>query len=396
MDNLVIWFGFISSLALLIFIARKNLWLGMMIGAFVLGLFNLPLNEIGHVIFLTLGDPSILLLALSVGIIPLIGGIMEESHLMEWLIQNLRVGKKGFLMLSPALFGMLPMPGGALLSAPLIERAGKGVKGDEKAVINVWFRHLLIFVYPLGALLPTTKMAGLSLYREILYLIPYFLIIFILGYVFMIRGVKGIIGYKEGFNLKKLLIPIGIILLAPVIHASSLSVFSISEIPLLIGVCVSLTLSFIASHLEVKEFVKIFKNMKPWNYSLIILGMFLFLNIFKASNMAAVIAGIAFSPAFLLVGVGALLSFVTGRVQLPVSILLPIFYSKYGQDAMTPGVFAIMFFSIFMGYMISPVHPCVSVSIEFFKTTLKDFMKSAIIPVVLSLIIASIAAFFVI
>lgn len=392
MNHIIIWIGFLLSLTLLILIARKNFWLGFLVGALVLGLFSLPLKEIAYVVLGTISDPSILLLAISVGIIPLIGGVMEESHLMELLVQNLRVGKKGILMLSPALFGMLPMPGGALLSAPLVERAGKGVKAEVKSVINIWFRHLLIFVYPLGALLPTTKMAGIDVYREIPYLIPYFLVIFILGYIFMIRGVKGRIDYKGNFELKGLLIPLGILILAPIIHFSFMNIFRIGETALLLGVSVSLLISFISSKLSSKEFLGVVKKMKPWNYTLIIFGMFLFLNIFRASNMSDVIAGIAFSPAFLIVGIGAFLGFVTGRVQLPVSVLLPIFYSRYGEEGMTMATFAIMFFSIFMGYMISPVHPCVLVSIEYFKSSIKDFMKSMVAPIIISLIVASLAA----
>ncbi len=61
-------------------------------------------------------------------------------------------------MLSPALFGMLPMPEGALLSAPMVDRFGENIDDSKKVIINVWFKHYLVFIYPLGALLPTTKM----------------------------------------------------------------------------------------------------------------------------------------------------------------------------------------------------------------------------------------------
>lgn len=391
--NLIIWLGFLLSLTTIILVSRKSLWLGLIIGSILLGLFNLSPIEIGRVIIETIRDPSILLLALSVGIIPLIGGIMEESHLMEWLVNNLRVGKKGFLMLSPALFGMLPMPGGALLSAPMVERAGNDIEGDRKAAINVWFRHLLIFVYPLGALLPTTKMAGLNVYKELMYLIPYFFIIFVLGYYFLIRDIKGGINYRGNFDIKGLTIPLIIILLAPIIHFIFMGAFSIEEIPLIIGVLVSLILAFVFSRMKMGKFLGVVKKMKPWNYAMIIIGMFLFLNIFKASDMSKVIADIAFSPSFLLIGIGFLLGFATGRIQVPVSILLPIFYSKFGTAAMTPTTFAIMFFAVFMGYMISPIHPCVSVSIAFFNTSIKDFLKILILPVIISLIIMTISAF---
>lgn len=392
---IITWIGFLLSVGLIIGLARKNLWMGLMAGALLLGIFNLSFIKIASVAGSTLSDISIVLLAISVGLIPLIGGIMEESHLMEGLVNNLRIGKKGFLMLSPALFGMLPMPGGALLSAPMVERGGEGVSGAQKAALNVWFRHLLIFMYPLGALLPTTKMAGLNLYRELLYLLPYFIVLTVTGYIFTIRGIKGNINYRGRFNLKKLLVPLAVILLAPIIHSLLMRIFNIVEIGLLIGVSASLIVAWVTSGLKRKDFLRIAKKMQPWNYTLIIFGMFLFLNIFKAAEMSEVIAAIAFSPVFLVIFIGALLGFATGRVQVPVSIILPIFYAKYGESAMTFPVFAVMFFGIFIGYLISPIHPCVSVSVEYFNTNLKDYMKFVIPPAVISIIIATAAAFLV-
>ena len=120
--------------------------------------------------------------------------------------------------------------------------------------------------------------------------------------------------------------------------------------------------------------------------------MFIFLNVFKASEVPSLIAGLSVSKAVLIVGVGALLGFATGRVQVPVSILVPIYFSKYGASALTPSAFAIIYFSAFMGYVISPVHPCVSVSLEYFKSGFKDFLKILILPTVIALIIAFICA----
>ena len=73
---------------------------------------------------------------------------------------------------------------------------------------------------------------------------------------------------------------------------------------------------------------------------------------------------------------------------MPFSILLPVYYSKFGIGTITYIVFAIMFFSIFIGYVISPVHPCVSVSLEFFGTGLKGFFKKLAVSVIISLCFA--------
>ena len=120
--------------------------------------------------------------------------------------------------------------------------------------------------------------------------------------------------------------------------------------------------------------------MKPWKYFLIIIGVFLFLHVFEVSTISGLIAELVFSKTFLIIIVGALLSIVTGRVQLPISILIPIFLATYGAEQLTAMTFALMYVAIYIGYMISPVHPCVSVSIEFFDTNYKDFAGKLILP----------------
>ena len=388
--TLLIWLSFLISLSLMVIIARKSLWIGFIIGALVLGIFNLGFKEILAQILNTITDPSILLLALAVGLIPLIGGALEVSGLMDDLVNNLKMKRKLFLAFGPAFLGMLPMPGGALLSAPLVLRAGTDISDEQFTAINVWFRHALILIYPLGQLLVTTKMAGLNLYTAILYIFPGFILMVILGYLFLLKGIEGNLKTNDNVKIKKILIPVAIILSAPIIHFILMSLFKniIQEIPLWIGVFTSLVLAFSIGKLNWKRIKPISLKMKPWKFFLIIIGMFLFLNIFKASNISKVISDIVFSQSFLIVGIGFFLGFVTGRVQMPFAILLPIYYSSFGKDSMSYLVFVITFFSIYMGYVISPIHPCVSVSIEFFGSTLKDFFKRLIIPAGICLIFA--------
>ncbi len=221
MDAGLVWLGFLVSIAILLILSRKNMGLALVSAGVALGLFTLPLVDIGVLILTTITDPSIALLALAMGIIPLIGGVMEESGQMKGIVENLRIGKKPFLALSPALVGMLPMPGGALLSAPLVDRGGQNIDGGTKAAVNVWFRHILFLIYPLGpALIASAKIAGLSVYEVLPYLFPAFLLMFLVGYAFFFKGVGGKLTYSKSFSLKRLLIPLMILLAAPFIDFS--------------------------------------------------------------------------------------------------------------------------------------------------------------------------------
>jgi len=335
----------------------------------------------------------VLLLAVAMGMIALIGGSLEYSGLIEDLVSNLRLRRKNFLAFSPALFGMLPMPGGALLSAPLVERGGGNVPAHQKAALNVWFRHVLVLIYPLGTLLVTAKIAGVNLYTAIVYLFPALLFIIALGYIFILKGVEGRNTYTSEFSARKLSIPLIIVLSAPILDIVLVAVFKLMhELLLVVAVSVSLALSFYFGHLSLKDVKPLSLKMKPWNFGLIIIAMFVFLNVFRSSGVPAFIAGLSLSRAVLIVGVGALLGFATGRVQVPFSILAPIYFSKYGVEAMMPSIFALTYLSIFMGYVISPVHPCVLVSLEYFKTDLKSFFKILALPTAAVLLAAFVFA----
>ncbi len=373
------WIGFVSSLALVIIIARRNLPLALLCGTIVLGLFTLPVIELGKTMLSPLLDLSVLILALAVGFIPMIGGVMKDSGQMDNLVNNLRIGKRGIMALAPALMGLLPMPGGALFSAPVLEKAGEGVDNDLKVTINIWFRHLLILVYPLSSdLIASVKIADQNLYVAIVHFVPVFIIALILGYVFFIRKIHGSIPYTGAFSLKNLLVPLVIIMVAPVIDFvfKIVPVFTIKEIATLLGVAAAFVLSLLLNPVKL-NLPKTVIRMKPWNFSLIMVGLFMFLSVFKASKVATLIAAIPLSPLLLCVIAGFIIGIATGRVLLPTSVIFPIYLST---RTFTPVTFAIIYISIYFGYVLSPVHPCVAMTCEYFKSPVKNMIRWMAVP----------------
>ena len=388
------WIGLVISIAVILGLARKHLPLALVCGAVVLGLFTLApdvlLATIGH----TITDVSIILLAAAMGVIPMIGGVMKESGQMDDLVNNMRISRKGLMGLSPAIMGLLPMPGGVLLSAPILERGGVGVPADLKVAINDWFRHLLVMIYPLSsALIASAKISNINVYTAALYVLPACVFALFLGFIFFVRRVEGTITYSGAFQLKKLLLPLGIVLSAPILDFTLKKMFALSipEIATLCGVSLAFTLSLVLSRKKL-ALGAIARKMKPWNFSLIIIGMFIFLNIFKASSVASLIATIPLPPVTLAVVMGFALGIATGRVLLPASIIIPVYLT---MGSMTPVVFATVYTSIFFGYVISPVHPCVGVSLEYFSVPLKDFLKLLAVPTFIVFFVCLAISFFI-
>jgi integral membrane protein (TIGR00529 family) len=392
MSGFLIWTGFFLGLAALLTVSKKNFAVAMFLGAFVLAIFSIrPIGGIITSFVSAFTDLATVLLALAVGLIPIIGATLKETGQMDNLIENMRIGKKAFLAVSPALLGMLPMPGGALLSAPMVEKGGKEVLSEKKCALNVWFRHILFLIYPLSpAMIVSVKIAELNIYDVILYLTPFFLFSVFLGYFFFLRGIEGKTSYDQSLSLKRLLLPLTVILVAPVMDffIKTFFPFFMAEAATLIGITTSLVLAIIIGRVNAREFSKIAWKSKPWDFAFIILGMTVFLNVFKNSGIPTLIQTLQITPVLLCGVIAFLLGFATGRMQTPALIIIPIFLTKFG--ILSAPVFATMFFSIFLGYVLSPVHPCVSLSTKFFHMEIKDSLKAISPPAFIGLIVSCI------
>jgi len=378
------WIGFFLAVAALLVISKKNLGVAMFVSAFILGVFTIP-ESLLLTVWSSLSDSSTILLAIIVGLIPLIGGTMNETGQMDKLISNMRIGKKPFLMLSPALVGLLPMPGGALLSAPIIEKAGRGISNEKKAGINVWFRHILYLVYPISAnLIVSTAAARIDLYQPIPYLIIVLLFSLFLGYFFFLRGSSGKLEYEKEFSLKDLVLPLTVLLIAPLLDVLIKALLNptVKEIGTLISVIVSLITAMIFGKTGLKKFYGIMIKSKPWSFAFMMMGIMVFLGVFKHSGILELFEDVPVTPEILF-GIAFTLGFVTGRVITPAGIVFPIYLTKFGSVSLP--AFALIYFGIFLGYVLTPVHPCVSLTAESLKVEIKDYLKAVIPPVAIAL-----------
>ena len=376
------------AIAALFVIARRSLWLALLAAALIVGIMNLPLPALARLALRTISDPDILYLGLAVAIIPIMGGILQQSGMLVGMVDNLSMRRSMFLATGPAFLGLLPIPGGALLSAPLVLRAGEDISDARYAAINVWFRHLLTFIYPLASLLICTQMAGLDPFIAMLYLVPGFVLLLVLGWVFLLRGIGGRLVRAAGARWRDLVIPVFIILAAPGLHVALQTIFPglHERISLVIGVSFGMVLAIAFGGTDFRAFGQVVRRMKPWVFLLLIIMIFFFLHVFQASPLPGIIASLQLPHSFMLVVVSAAVGLITARVAAGMSLMLPIIVAKWG--ALDYVSFSILYFSVFMGYVISPLHPCVLVTLEFYGCSMKRFYRRFWLPGVITIVVA--------
>lgn len=391
MHNLTAWIGLFTAIAALMLGSRKHMGLSFLTGAVILGIATMDPSEIISTVSNTIKDPSVIILTAAISMIPIIAGMLEESGRLKHLIENLRLKKQAFLGFSPALIGLLPIPGGALFSAPVVNEAGGDLDNKVKSGINIWFRHILYFIYPLSpALIIPAEIANLSVYSIIVYQLPFFLLTGAIGYLYLLRRVEGQRSFEGDFSAEKLIPPLAVILIAPLLDFTLQKSFSfeIGEISTLLAILCSFLLMLLITKSRKSVLKKSITEMEPWNFALMMIGIFVFINIFKASGIGSLIASLSPPKLVLSIVFGFLLGLATGRINLPASIIIPIMLTTYGFDSLPLLLFSLTYFSIFLGYVTTPVHPCVGVTLEYFDTDMGDFLKLMIIPVALGLGIA--------
>lgn len=158
-------------------------------GAFLLGLgFGMHPAAVAGSALAALVHPKTLCLAAVVCLILVLSHSMEAAGQMRRLLDRFRglVRHPGVnLIVFPAIIGLLPMPGGAVFSAPMVKElgGGRGLSAERLSFINYWFRHVWEYWWPLypGVLL-TTALAEMNLWRFVAFLCPLTLVALGAGY----------------------------------------------------------------------------------------------------------------------------------------------------------------------------------------------------------------------
>jgi integral membrane protein (TIGR00529 family) len=368
---------------------RVNLGITLNAAALFLALLVLDLPEIGNVIFETTISPLTISLVVATFGIMLLSLLYKETKVIGVLSESLsKIVNNSKLMVSmlPAVIGLLPVGGGALMSAPLVEAETEklGLKEDKKTYVNLWFRHTIFPVYPVSQFLILAAMlTGLTLTSLILRQIPVVISMVAVGYLVGLWKTPktkeaGNVKANRGSELKRFGITFSPIL-ATII---AVIIFSIDvSIAAFIGVAVLLMIA----KPNLKTFIKPFKNRTIWGITLAAYGAFLLRNVAEAIGISQIFGSFVTNgnidilllltviPAF----IGAITGSPSGGIAISVSILT-------GIVSFTPKSVSLLYISSYLGYVVAPTHLCLVLTAEYFKCSLGKLYKYLIPSLIVS------------
>jgi hypothetical protein len=177
------------ALLIILLYKRVNLGITLNVTAITLALLALEWTKMPTVIYEASIKPETVSVVIATFGIMLLSQLYKETGVINKLsesISRLIKNPKIVLGLVPAVIGLLPVAGGALMSAPLVDIEAEKLKLEpqRKAYLNLWFRHTIFPVYPLSLpIIVTAMLTDVTIPLIILRQIPTVLVMIIVGYV---------------------------------------------------------------------------------------------------------------------------------------------------------------------------------------------------------------------
>jgi len=415
--------GIIVAFVIIIFLIRKkvNFGVSLILGSVVLGFFSL--QEIKFIdIFKAIIEASIfsfksnqiqtatIELALLLFFIYVLAKTMQETGAIKKLIISFRTlfSKGGSLGAIPAVYGLMPVPGGALFSAPIIDEEGDKFNLDknQKNFLNIWFRHIWFLIYPISSamiLLCSSQMFDINIYYLVVAQMPAFFIMILIG-IFSIKKFTSHYHRKNTSKEKKDYY--GLIYLLPPILPLPISFilmpFGLTQVQsFLIGVILSIALVFLITKTPRDKYGAIVKKALSWKLPLAIFGIMIFREMFMVSKIDLFLTNIVQDisiPAIIFFTIiplffGIVMGYNLGAIGVSFPILF-VFLSLF-NDANMVALASIMYVSSLVGYLISPLHLCNVVSSEYLKVDITGMYKMLIPASLVLLLINTIVMFFI-
>jgi uncharacterized protein len=337
---------------------------------------------------------SVLLL---VFLIMILSGVMKETGAMEDLVGSVRkmfVDNRFTIGALPAMIGLLPMPGGALFSAPMIQGLSDeaGLSQEDRTYLNYWFRHVWEYSYPLypGPILLATIL-HVQLNDLVRSMFPLSMAAILGGSIFGLLGVrkhlkKGLKGRELTEQFLKFLRGFWPILLI-IIGYIGLNIDFLYVLPVTILV-LGLT------YMDFKKFLAISRESINYKLIITIYSVLVFKDIINASgavdDLAKVFNAWGVPHVVLFIVLPLVIGYLTGITHSYVSVafplILPFLYDSSGnidyssvQLAYTWG---------FIGILFSPVHLCIVLSAKYYGADITKVFRMMILPTLVLLAVS--------
>ena len=375
----------IVFILILIFLGlRKPLWLVMLGATVLLGiLFVMPPLDFLYALFHSLSSWETWELVLILWFIMILEGLMSQHGYMQRMLQamdDLFHSKKVDAVTLPMLIGFLPSAGGALFSAPIVEKsvAGSPISQEVKSIINTHFRHVMETFFPTyPGLILAAQLAQVPLFSLMLLMLPLTIFIFCIG-LFFVRKVKNQPTTQEKTpvtqGIKELFLSMWPFFLL-------IALIGLGQIEAWLASLITMLALLVFLHPPLTKIPGMILHSTKWVMLLMVFTVLAFKDILYAcgavANMPAIIANLPI-PAYWVFSLTSLITAMITGMELPaISLAMPLAMAAMPEAAVLP-LAGLMIASAYVGAQITPMHLCVTISAHHFKANVQKVILQSL------------------
>jgi len=324
-------------------------------------------------------------------VVKVIGAIMYETGISQRLapaMHGLFRSRRVALSVIPLIMGLLPTPGGIMLSAPMVREMGDGIGLDRsrQAAINFFFRHQWESCWPLYPAVPLIQdLLGVSVLTLIVHNITITLFGFVGGVIFLLtvgirfRKSHQVYHARLHHNLRYFLHAFWPIILAVMLYTGL-------GIHPAVGILIAIFGLFVLHSMPIKKCLDIFSSAnEPDHILLIAAALFFKLNLEASGSVLEIkdfLIGSNVPPATVIFFLPFIIAFVTGVTLPTVAITFPFLTAFIGTGAEAKmGLETLAFSGLICGLFLTPVHLCLMLSVGYFETSLLKIIAKIFLPV---------------
>jgi hypothetical protein len=305
-------------------------------------------------------------------------------------LRNLLHNRRLLAATLPALIGLIPSLGGAFFSAPLVAQATAGtpLTAEEKSFINYYYRHIWEYCLPLyPSLLITARVCEIPLAKLIQALVPYALIVALLG----LPVLRRLPVTKEQRPADYLLLTRAVLLnIAPVLAVVLMVLLLQVKVWLAVGLVLAVLLG--RHHYTPRDIIQLGREAIQVKTLILVLSIMFFKQIILATRavdgLSYLLAALPI-PEFVVFGLfGLLVGLITGTVSYSMGIIFPVVLAAAGGQVDIP-LAVFVFVAGFTGAMFTPMHLCLTLTVDFFQADLRRVLRLLLLPEAALLIIAA-------
>jgi len=362
-----------------IFVLRAKdveFYIAITLAAVIIGITSgKPLTVLFDVLIVTLSAYNTWNLVSAVALITVLGYALKETGLMVKFIEGLSKVLPGNILLAtiPALFGFLSMPGGALMSAPFIEpEANKlGLASEAKTYYNVWFRHLLYWVNPItSSTIMATTLSGFAITTWLRLQSPLFFVMTAIGFIAS-RGFIKTPKKKTGsggltMDAMKGGIPIIVTVAGTLVG-----------LPIWGSLLAGIFVAMILGRVKLEQGFMMFKNGVKWDLVLSIVSMLYLRDMIEITGSVTCLFDVVIASGVPILAIAIVVPLFMGAISgspaMGVGIAFPILLPLFGAPNIH--LTSIVFLGITCTYITSPLHLCLVLTNDYFKSDLNKVIK---------------------